>query len=115
MPAPTYDDGSQAGPSAGLGGNSNTTDGHALSNAAAGNGTPFQVTGGMYAAMVVATGAGTVDLQILGPDGSTWIAAMTQITTSPKYQTAQLQPGKYRWATAGFTAIYATIARIPQA
>ena len=38
-----------------------------------------------------------------------------QITTTSNFSTAQLPPGQYRWLTSGFTAIYATVQRIPQA
>lgn len=115
MPAPVYDDGSQAGPGANSGGAPGAIAGNVLSNASAGNSTAFYLTGGLYAITTVSTGTGTIDLEVLGPDGSTWIAAMTQITTTSKFQTQQLPPGTYRWATATFTAIYATVSRIPQA
>ena len=110
MPASFYDDGSAGTPQT-----AQATKPWLLNNAAAGNGTPFNLSGGLYAIATVATGTGTIDLQILGPDGSTWIAAMTQITATSKFQTQQLPPGSYRWATASFTAIYASVARIPQA
>lgn len=109
MPAPWYDDGGQAG------GSSGATDGHRLNNAAAGNSASFQLTGGKYAIAAVATGTGSIDLAALGPDATTWIPAMTQITTTTKFQVQDLPPGVYRWQTATFTAIYATVVRIPQA
>lgn len=115
MPAPTYDDGGSAGAGANSEGAPGAVDGHFLKNAAAGNGASFQLTGGLYAISTVATGTGTIDLAVLGPDGSTWLPVMTQITATTKFQTQNLPPGTYRWQTATFTAIYATVSRVPQA
>ena len=114
MPAPWYDNGQQAGSGSNSEGAPGAVDGHALSNAAAGNGASFQLTGGMYAVETLATGAGTIALQTLGPDGATWLTAVSIATTS-NYSTAQLPPGVYRWSTSSFTAIYAAVSRIPQA
>ena len=115
MPAPTYDDGSQAGPGANSEGALGGGTSYRLNNAAAGTGLAFTLTGGLYAIETLATGAGSITLQRLGPDGATWGAAATAITTTSNFSTAQLPPGQYRWLTSGFTAIYATVQRIPQA
>jgi hypothetical protein len=58
---------------------------------------------------------GSVDLQILGPDGSTWLAAPTAVhftangTIGPTY----LPPGQYRVAIATTTAVYFSVAGVP--
>lgn len=114
MPAPIYDDGGSASGGANFAGASGAVDGHRLNNAAAGTGTAFEVTGGLYAIETLATGAGSIALQRLGPDGVTWGSVVTIPTTS-NFSTAQLPRGQYRWLTSGFTAIFATISRIPQA
>jgi hypothetical protein len=73
----------------------------------------FTITGGgMYGATVKASTYGTVGLQILGPDDTTWLAVTMQsgvATTDPAYITAfaadgygtcYLTPGRYRWVIA---------------
>lgn len=85
-----------------------------LINAAAGTSTPFELKGGAYAIDTDATGAGTIDLQRLGPDGVTYFAAITQITVvSSRGAGVALTQGLYRVVAATFTAIYVTVARIP--
>lgn len=82
-------------------------------NGAAGNSATFNLNGGEYALDFVGTGAGTVDLKKLGPDGATFIACgLTQITAVSGYQVLDLAPGQYRVVVAGFTANYVTISRI---
>lgn len=69
--------------------------------------------GGKYYVEARATGTGTIDLQRLSADGTTWTAQITQITTTAGKQTLDLPPGKYRWVTATFTAAYLEIQQIP--
>lgn len=109
MPAPVYDDGGQASSASGPANNS-----HFLSNAAAGNYAAFEVTGGLYAVETVSTGAGTLSLQRLLPNSSTWISVVTVATTT-SYGTVQLARGQYRWSVSGFTGNWAAVNRIPQA
>ena len=116
MPAPWYDDGTQAGPGANSEGAPGASQGSRLNNAAAGTGAAFQLTGGLYAVESIATGAGTITLQRLAPDSATWSTALTAIAVATyTLTTVQLPPGQYRWLTVGFTAIYATVQRVPQA
>lgn len=85
-----------------------------FNNAAAGTSATFELKGGAYAFLYAGTGAGTVDLNILGPDGSTFVATdLTQITATTGYQTLTLPPGQYQVVIAGFTANYVKIVRIP--
>jgi len=52
-------------------------------------------------------------LQILGPDGSTFIAAHTAFAAVTGFVVVDLPPGQYKFVIATFTAVYATICRIP--
>lgn len=75
----------------------------------------FTLTGGKYGAAVVATfGGGSVKLQALGPDASTWlsVASVTDFTAAG-YGTVDLPPGQYRFTIATASAIYASVTSIP--
>ena len=76
---------------------------------------PFTLTGGHYAFSAHATGAGTISLEKLGPDGTTYTApaAATTFTAVDGYGTVFLPPGMYRVSIVTFTAVYADITRIP--
>lgn len=82
------------------------------SNVAAGTIGPFPLLGGSYWIETSGTGAGTVDLKKLGPDGTTYTARITQITATAGQQTISLPPGTYEWVITGFTANYLEITRI---
>lgn len=73
----------------------------------------FALRGGSYWIETKSTGSGTIDLQKLGPDGSTYTARITQITATAGQQTISLPPGTYKWVIATFTANYLEITRIP--
>lgn len=73
----------------------------------------FSLLGGKYAIAAAATGSGTMGLQILGPDGSTFIAAHTAFAAVTGYIVVDLPPGQYKFVIATFTAVYASIVRIP--
>ena len=109
-----YDEGQQAGNQAnsqGAAGASNTNT-YSLQNASA-TGGAFTLLGGKYMLKCVATGAGTVTLQTLGPDNATWLTAASAFTASGT-EVADLPPGQYRWAVATFTAVYTCAVRCPQ-
>lgn len=74
----------------------------------------FALGGGLYGVDMVATGTGTLTLQKLGADGSTWVACFTGVTTTTSYNSVWLPAGTYRLAVATFTAVYANIRRIPE-
>lgn len=95
--------------------NWNKADGRIDSNIAPGTGTAFPLRGGSYWIETKSTGTGTIDLQKLGPDGSTYTARITQITATAGQQTISLPPGTYRWVIVDFTANYLLISRIPTA
>lgn len=71
--------------------------------------------GGHYVVDSVATGTpGSVDVQKLGPDGTTWIDIVAQLTAAAGATSAViLSPGEYRVVSVTFTAVFVTIARAP--
>ncbi len=75
----------------------------------------FNLSGGKYGASAMATfGGGSVKLQRLLADGSTYqsVSSGTDFT-APGYTTVDLPPGTYRFTIATATAVYAEIVRIP--
>lgn len=73
---------------------------------------PFVLKGGQYQYTVVATwGGGSVTLEQLGPDGSTYLTAATALTANGG-GTVDLPPGQYKFVIATATAVYAAIVRI---
>ena len=93
----------------------NTPERVVYQNQAAGTIGPFSLRGGYYWVESKSTGTGTIDLKRLGPDGTTYTARITQITTTAGQQTIYLPPGTYEWVVATFTANYLEISRIPTA
>ncbi len=73
----------------------------------------FTLRGGKYAVAANATGAGTMGLQILGADGSTFIPVFTAFAVVTGYAVIDLPPGSYNFLVSGFTAVFATICRVP--
>lgn len=73
---------------------------------------PFCLDGGLYSVAVVATfGGGSVTLEALGPDGTTYINVNAFLAQD--IENYWLPPGTYKLAIATATAVYATITRIP--
>jgi hypothetical protein len=93
----------------------NRTDRVVYTNQAAGTIGPFTLRGGLYWIETASTGAGSVDLKKLGPDGATFTARITQITATSGQQTISLPSGTYQWVIATFTANNLEISRIPTA
>jgi hypothetical protein len=73
----------------------------------------FALRGGKYAVAATATGTGTMGLQMLGPDGVTFVAVHTAFSAVTGYAIIELPPGQYTFVIATFTAVYASICRIP--
>jgi len=75
----------------------------------------FLLGGGLYGVEAVATfSSGSVDLQKLGPDGSTYLSVSTATNFSTAgYATVYLPAGSYRFTIATSTAVYARLQRIP--
>jgi hypothetical protein len=84
-----------------------------FSNIAPSTTATFTLRGGSYWIETKSTGAGTIDLQKLGPDGTTYTGRITQIVAVAGQQTISLPPGSYRVVITGFTANYVEITRIP--
>lgn len=75
-------------------------------------GTGF-IEGGLYCLAVVATfGGGSVQLEGLGPDGSTQITYSASITANGGYE-LYLPPGEYSLVVTTATGVYASLTRIP--
>jgi hypothetical protein len=75
----------------------------------------FTLQGGKYAACAVATfGGGSVKLQTLLADGSTWqsVSSATDFTTAG-YGVVDLPPGQYRFTIAAATAVFCAVVRVP--
>ena len=73
----------------------------------------FQLRGGKYAIVAAATGAGTMGVQMLGPDGATLIAVHTAFAAVTGFVVVDLPSGQYKFVIATFTAVFASICRIP--
>jgi hypothetical protein len=75
----------------------------------------FTLKGGYYMVAAVATfSGGSVELQLLGPDQSTWLSAPTALKlTAAGTIAGYLPPGQYRFAIATATAVYASVAGVP--
>ncbi len=91
---------------------STTTEAVLFSNLAA---TPaaFNLKGGRYDINAKATGSGTMGLQIQGPDGSTFLPVHPAFSAVTGFATVDLPPGIYKFVIATFTAVFASICRIP--
>lgn len=75
----------------------------------------FYLKGGYYMVAAIATfGGGNVELQTLGPDGSTWLSAPTALKlTAAGTIAGYLPPGQYRFTITTATAVYCSVAGVP--
>jgi hypothetical protein len=72
----------------------------------------FLLRGGLYAVTITATwGGGSVTLQRLAADGTTYVT-VTDAFTDDAYLSISLPPGTYRLLMATATAMYADITSI---
>lgn len=70
---------------------------------------PFTLRGGNYGVTAHATwGGGSVTLQRLSPDGSTYVTVLTAFAADG-YQNANLPSGTYQLLVATATAIYVDV------
>lgn len=87
---------------------------------------PFVLVGGCYMVNCKATGYGTIKLQVLGPDGVTYLDIKQAFDNAGTEQddvigtfaadgskVLALAPGQYRLTVASCTAIYVTVTRVP--
>lgn len=95
-----------------LAGQTRADEGYAASNISSTTAT-FRLVGGLYGIDYVATwGGGSVTLQKLAGDGTTYVTAATAFSANG-YATAYLAPGVYRLAVATASAVYVVIDRVP--
>lgn len=74
--------------------------------------TAFNLGGGLYAVTVMATwGGGSVTLQRLAADGSTYVTCLTAFNANG-YSTVYLPKGLYQLTIATATGVYADITAI---
>jgi hypothetical protein len=72
----------------------------------------FTLNGGQYAVLVVATfGGGSVTLQRLSNDGTTYVTCLTAFSAAG-YATVNLPNGTYKLTIATASAVYAEIVSI---
>jgi hypothetical protein len=83
-----------------------------VANASA-TGSAVVLKGGTYSFMATATfGGGSVKLQVLLPDGTTWVdVAGGSLTAAGATAGLALPPGSYRANITTATAVYAYVAR----
>jgi hypothetical protein len=93
---------------------SNPVDAQSFSNISATTAS-FPLQGGYYVVAVIATfGGGNVELQMLGPDGSTYLSLPTALKLSANGTIAGYLPrGTYRFAVTTATAVFCTVAGVP--
>ncbi|WGS23376.1 MULTISPECIES: hypothetical protein [unclassified Bradyrhizobium] len=91
-----------------------SAEGKAFTNISAST-TAFALNGGKYGVDAVATfGGGSVKLQKLLGDGTTYQSVSTATDfTAAGYAVIDLPPGQYRFTIATATAIYCAVTRIP--
>lgn len=71
----------------------------------------FPLLGGVYGITASATwGGGSVALQTLAADGTTWVQALSAFTSNG-YATISLAPGQYRFSVSTASAVYLALAR----
>lgn len=74
----------------------------------------FELRGGRYDLLVIGATFGTVDLQMQGPDGTTFISVLpAAFAATGIKQQLDLPPGQYKVVIAGATGVYAVVARVP--
>lgn len=88
-------------------------DGYSASNISAST-AAFHLDGGKYGVDCIGTSFGTVKLQKLGADASTYISVATATDfAATGYTTVDLPSGTYKLTIASTTAVYVNIRRIP--
>ena len=71
-------------------------------------------SGGTYGIAAIATwGGGSVDLQILGPDGATYLSVLDTVFVANGVKLVQLPVGTYKFVVTTATAVYVSIGGTP--
>lgn len=73
----------------------------------------FALQGGTYSMNCIGTGFGTVDLKILGQDGSTFFSVLAAAFAANGYKSFTIPPGVYKVTISTTTAVYFRIDHIP--
>jgi hypothetical protein len=75
----------------------------------------FSLDGGYYMVSAVATfGGGSVELQALGPDQTSWLSLPTALKLTAAGMIAGYLPdGIYRFTIATATAVFCSVAAVP--
>lgn len=74
----------------------------------------FALTGGVYVFGASATfSGGNIGVEMLLPDGTTWVDANTPLTAAGISGPLYLPPGSYRVAIVTSTAVVASLTRVP--
>jgi hypothetical protein len=94
-------------------------DGQEFSNISA-NTAVFTLKGGFYLISAIGTGFGSVELQALGPDQSTFLSmpAAYPVATALKLTSngsisGYLPPGQYKFVITTATAVYCSVTGVP--
>lgn len=75
---------------------------------------PFAILGGKYAFTLIDAGTVNDTLEILGPDGSTYLPVATAFSSSPIFATYDLPAGQIKPVTgASASGVAASLIRIP--
>lgn len=76
----------------------------------------FTLYGGVYVMDANATwGGGSVTLERLGADDTTYIAVATALSADGTSGAIALPPGTYKFVVVSATALYVSVTRIPSA
>jgi hypothetical protein len=92
-----------------------TVDAVSFASLSAGN-AAFRLNGGYYLVSAIAAswGGGNIELQALGPDGSTWLSLPTALKLSANGEIGgYLSPGQFRFAVTTTTDITCSVAGVP--
>ena len=90
-------------------------DGKTYTTATATNSPAFYLKGGYYMVTAQFTSAGSVELQALAPDGSTWMSLPTalKLTTTATMIAGYAPPGQYRFTVTTVTSVTAVVTGVP--
>lgn len=89
-------------------------DGYSHSSPTAANSSNFRLEGGVYVIDAVANfNSGSITLQRLGPDGTTFLTAATALSATGASSAVCLPTGTYRFLVASASALSVSVIRVP--
>jgi hypothetical protein len=91
-----------------------SVDGKSFSGISA-NTPQFYLKGGFYVVSAIGTITTSVELQMLGPDGATFVSLPTplKVTTSGGTAGGNAPPGQYRFTLTSATGVSCSVAGVP--